>query len=80
MSDQARCRLRSEIWSTAAVLGPPSLWITINSSDLRDPVARVLAGEEINVDDFMAHVVPDKDRRAKNIADDPYAAAKFFHL
>jgi len=34
-SDQARVRLRSEIWSTTAVLGPPSLWITINPSDLQ---------------------------------------------
>ena len=79
-SDQARYRLRSEIWSTAAVLGPPSLWITINPSDLHDPIAQVFAGEEINMDEFMAHIGPDKDRRAKNIADDPFAAAKFFHF
>ena len=79
-SDQARYRLRSEIWSTSAVLGPPSLWITINPSDLHDPIAQVFAGEEINMDEFMAHLGPDKDHRAKNIADDPYAAAKFFHF
>ena len=79
-SDQARYRLRSEIWSTSAALGPPSLWITINPSDLHDPIAQVFAGEEINMDEFMAHLGPDKDQRAKNIADDPYAAAKFFHF
>ena len=79
-SDQARYRLRSEIWSTSAVLGPPSLWITINPSDLHDPIAQVFAGEEINMDDFMAQLGPDKEQRAKNIADDPYAAAKFFHF
>ena len=79
-SDQARYRLRSEIWSTSAVLGPPSLWITINPSDLHDPIAQVFAGEEINMDEFLAHVGPDKDQRAKNIADDPYAAAKFFNF
>ena len=32
------------------------------------------------MDEFMAHLGPDKDHRAKNIADDPYAAAKFFHF
>lgn len=32
------------------------------------------------MDDFMATLGPDKARRAKNIADDPYAAAKFFHF
>jgi hypothetical protein len=79
-SDQARYRLRSEIWSTSAAFGPPSLWITINPSDLHDPIAQVLAGEEINMDEFMAHLGPNKDQRAKNIADDPYAAAKFFHF
>ena len=79
-SDQARVRLRSEIWSTAAVLGPPSLWITINPSDLHNPIVQVLAGEKIKMDDFMAHVGPDKESRAKNVADDPYAAAKFFHF
>ena len=79
-SNQACYHLRSEIWSTSAVLGPPSLWITINPSDLHDPIAQVFAGEEINMDEFMAHLGPDKDHRAKNIADDPYAAAKFFHF
>jgi len=79
-SDQARYRLRSQIWSTSAVLGPPSLWITINPSDLHDPIAQAFAGEDINMDEFMARLGPDKDRRAKNIAEDPYAAAKFFHF
>ena len=79
-SDQARYRLRSQIWSTSAVFGPPSLWITINPSDLHDPIAQVFAGEDINMDKFMADQGPDKDQRAKNIADDPYAAAKFFHF
>ena len=41
-SDQAHYRLRSEIWSTSTVLGPPSLWITINPSDLHDPIAQVV--------------------------------------
>ena len=79
-SDQSRYRLRSQIWSTSTALGPPSLWITINPSDLHDPIAQIFAGEDINMDDFMATLGPDKTKRAKNIADDPYAAAKFFHF
>lgn len=79
-SDQARYRLRSEIWSTAAIFGPPSLWITINPSDLHDPIAQVFAGEELNMDEFMVRLGPDKDNQAKNIVDDPYVAAKFFHF
>ena len=79
-SDQSRYRLRSQIWSTSTILGPPSLWITINPSDLHDPIAQIFAGEEIDMDDFMSTLGPDKAKRAKNIADDPYAAAKFFHF
>lgn len=79
-SDQARYRLRSQIWSTSTVLGPPSLWITINPTDLHDPIAQIFAGEEIDMDKFMATLGPDKAKRAKNVADDPYAAAKFFHF
>ena len=79
-TDQARYRLRSQIWSTSTILGPPSLWITINPSDLHDPIAQIFAGEEIDMDKFMATLGPDKARRAKNVADDPYAAAKFFHF
>ena len=79
-TDQSRYHLRSQIWSTSTVLGPPSLWITINPSDLHDPIAQIFAGEEINMDRFMATLGPDKTKRAKNIADDPYAAAKFFHF
>ena len=33
--------------------GPPSLWITINPSDTRDPIAQVFAGEKIDMDDFV---------------------------
>ncbi|KAM6496780.1 hypothetical protein JOM56_007253, partial [Amanita muscaria] len=78
-SDQSRIKLRSQIWSTAIYLGPPYVWITINPSDLHDPVAQVFAGENIDLDNFSATMGPDRDLRAKNIASDPYAAAKFFH-
>lgn len=79
-TDQSRYRLRSQIWSTSTILGPPSLWITINPSDLHDPIAQIFAGEEIDMDHFQATLGPDKAKRAKNIADNPYAAAKFFHF
>jgi hypothetical protein len=79
-SDQARYQLRSQIWSTAITKGPPSLWITINPSDIHDPIAQVFAGENIDLDSFMSTMGPDKDQRARNIAADPYAAAKFFHF
>lgn len=79
-SDQSRFKLRSQIWSTSIYMGPPTLWITINPSDLHDPIAQVFAGENINLDKFLATAGPDREKRAQNIAKDPYAAAKFFHF
>ena len=40
----------------------------------------IFTGENININDFLATAGPDADFRAKNIAADPYAAAKFFHF
>jgi hypothetical protein len=79
-SNQSRYQLRSQIWSTSIRKGPPSLWITVNPSDLHDPIAQVLAGEQINLDAFLATEGPCKDARAQNIATDPFAASKFFHF
>ncbi|KAA1476552.1 hypothetical protein DENSPDRAFT_785160, partial [Dentipellis sp. KUC8613] len=79
-SDQARYSLRSQIWSTALFKGPPALWITINPNDLHDPICQIFAGEKIDLDAFLSTAGPDKHRRAQNVANDPYAAAKFFHF
>jgi hypothetical protein len=68
------------MWSTTARLGPPSLWITINPSDLHDPITQIFAGEQIDLDNFISTNGPDEFKRARNIASDPYAAAKFFHF
>lgn len=79
-SDQSRISYRSQIWSTALVHGPPTGWLTINLTDVHDPVFQVIAGEHIDLDDFVATLGPDPKRRAANVAADPYAAAKFFHF
>jgi hypothetical protein len=79
-SNQQRVGLRGQMWSTCIMKNPATLWITINPSDLHDPIAQVFAGEAINLDAFMSTIGPDRDKRARNIAGDPYAAAKFFHF
>jgi hypothetical protein len=61
-------------------VGPPSLWITINPCDLHNPIAQAFAGENIDLDNFISTLGPDKDQRAQNIADNPYAATQFFHF
>lgn len=79
-SDASRASYRSEIWSTALYLNPPSIWLTINPTDLHDPLVQVLAGEQIDMDDFRATMGPDRERRAENVARDPYACAEFFNF
>lgn len=79
-SNQSRVQLRSQIWSTCIMKNPPNLWLTVNPTDLHDPIAQVFAGEDINLDAFRAELGPDANQRAQNIALDPYAAAKFFHF
>ncbi|GJJ10016.1 hypothetical protein Clacol_004242 [Clathrus columnatus] len=61
-------------------LGLPTIWLTINPSDLHDPIAQVFVGEKINMDEFMSTIGPNALERAKNIAADPYAATKFFYF
>ncbi|PBK71939.1 hypothetical protein ARMSODRAFT_973480 [Armillaria solidipes] len=79
-TDESRQTLRSKIWSTTVIFNPPNLWLTINPNDTQDPIAQVIAGEDIDLDDFISHAGPNATLHAKTIAADPYASAKFFHL
>ncbi|RDX55291.1 hypothetical protein OH76DRAFT_1452358 [Lentinus brumalis] len=79
-TDAARYKIRGQIWSTCLTHGPPSMWITINPTDIHDPIAQLFAGAEIDMDRFIATEGPSAEQRAAAIAEDPYAAAKFFHF
>ncbi|KAG2144933.1 hypothetical protein BD769DRAFT_1661072 [Suillus cothurnatus] len=48
--------------------------------DTYDPITPVLAGQDINLDDFDHHSGPDASHCAIIVANDPYAAANFFHF
>ena len=77
-SDQAWATYRSQIWGMTYALNPLSLWITINPNDLQDPIVQIFAGADIDMDNFNPLIGPDADQRARNVAHDPYAAAKYF--
>jgi hypothetical protein len=79
-SRNSRSGYRSQIWSTCLRLGPPSLWITINPVDYDDPITQVFAGEDIDMDNFIETAGPDGVERGINVANDPFAAAKYFHF
>src|SRR5258708_16655828 len=79
-TDQSQAMTCSKIWSTTVRYGPPTLWITINPSDLHDPIAQIFAGEDIDMDVVNDMCQVSVAKRAENIAKDPYAGAKFFHF
>lgn len=79
-TDESRTRIRSLVWGMVIKKNPPSLWITINPSDSNDPVAQIFTGAEINLNRFISSSGPDAHDRAVRVAQDPYAAAKFFHF
>ncbi|SJL10774.1 uncharacterized protein ARMOST_14168 [Armillaria ostoyae] len=79
-TDESWKTLHLKIWSTTVAFNPPNLWLTINPNDTQDPIAQVITGESIDLDDFVKHSGPSPTVRSKTIAADPYASAKFFHL
>ena len=79
-SNESRTSLRSQIMWTNVMKNPLSLWITINPSDIHDPIAQIFCGQNLDLDNFLSTLGPNAEQRARNIALDPYAAAKFFHF
>ncbi len=51
-TNQSQASIWSKIWSQCIKFGPPSLWLTINPSDLHNPITQVFCREEINLDKF----------------------------
>lgn len=79
-SNESRAAYRSQIWGTSLYMRPPSLWMTLNFSDMDEPVVQILCGEDIDMDHFDRFAGPDPDERARNVASNPVAAADGFHF
>lgn len=71
-----KLRMRSEIRGLIVRHGMPAFWITINPSDLRNPLVLILAGVEFPVDDLGATNAAIRDAVATS---NPVAVADFFH-
>lgn len=78
-TDESRIKIHAQIKGMNTIKGPPSLWITINPSDVGDPIAQVFVGEQIDLDNFDKTMGPNSSACNLNMAGDPYVAAKFFH-
>ena len=68
----------AQIWLTCIFLGPLSVWMIINLSNINNPITQIFAGENIDLNHLVSMVEP--VNHSKNITIDPYAAAKIFIL
>lgn len=59
--------------------GLPSFYITINPSDVHNPLVRFLAGSDINVDTVLASDY-NNHKQSILVSENPYATTKFFNL
>jgi hypothetical protein len=71
-----KLRMRSEIRGLITRFGMPAFWITINPSDLRNPLVLILAGVEYSGDVFTTANAAVREAVATS---NPVAVAEFFH-
>jgi hypothetical protein len=83
-SSAARVEMRNEIRALMMDQGLPSFFVTINPADIYNPVVRVLAGEEIDIDNLLPDQVPkgksDYWKQSILISKNPSVAARFFNV
>ncbi len=51
-TNQSCASIQSQIWSLSIKFGPLALWVTVNPSDIHDPIVQVFCREHINLDHF----------------------------
>lgn len=71
-----KLRLRSEIRGLITRYGMPAFWITINPSDLRNPLVLILAGVEYSGDSLATANAAIREAAATS---NPAVVAEFFH-
>jgi hypothetical protein len=76
-SQFARAALRTKITSLIVAEGFPLFFMTVNPADLHHPLLLLLAGQRLDLD-TDAPDLPPLVERARVVASDPVAAARFF--
>ncbi len=71
--------LRNEIRSLVHFKGTPALFITLNPSDVNHPLVRLLAGENVSLEDVTVGEELTEWQRKLMAARNPVACAMFFH-
>ncbi|KAJ7040624.1 hypothetical protein C8F04DRAFT_948395, partial [Mycena alexandri] len=72
--------LRNEIRGMITYRGAPTLFITLNPSDVDNPIVRLLAGDDIVLEDLARGEDMDTWKRKMFAAKNPAACARFFDV
>ena len=79
--DREACR--SKILAIITDMGLPHLFITLNPSDINNPIVSywnsMSTDEAFDLDNVLPETFPDSDKRAQMVAEDPVIAAQFFN-
>ena len=79
-SAASRVAMRNEIRALTTTIGLPSFFITVNPADVRNPIVKFLAGENIDIDALLPEQVPNSWEQSILIAKNPVIAARFFDI
>ena len=78
-SSGARVAMRNEVRALMHSKGMPTFFITINPADVYNPLVKLLAGADIDVDNLLPGEEPDYWEQSILVARNPVVAARFFH-
>ena len=74
-----KLKMRNEIRGIVNFYGTPAFFITLNPSDVNHPLVRLLAGDNIRMEDLQMGQELTEWQRMQLVAGNPGACAKFFH-
>ncbi|KAF5326511.1 hypothetical protein D9611_000714 [Ephemerocybe angulata] len=79
-SSSSKLVMRNEIKALIIEKGLPSFYLTINPADVYNPLVRLLAGAEIDIDNLSDHQMSNYWDQSNLVAKNPAVAAKFFNI
>ena len=79
-SAASRIAMRNELRALMMDKGLPSFYVTINPADVYNPLVKLLAGSDIDIDNLLSEDVPKYWEQSVLIAKNPAVAAKFFDI
>lgn len=71
---------RKNVKALCCAHGPPDLFVTVNPADIHHPLACHYAGIDFDLDEFVPDSLPSSAERARLMAKNPIAAARFFNV